>query len=1378
MSYERKSLQLLGGGLNLLNPTDQLAAGDALQMLNWRVDQGGFLKSRSAPHAFLDFSGANPYYTAHPIHTIGRWGDVYYIGVWDALFRSTNLTAPLTFNLFATRFEAGSRIGLVPMNGRLWCMNRGQSGSDDGTTFAQWGITAPASEPHVAAGTVDPTGPGPGQYDYYVTFLLADLTESNPSPFIGLSRIQLGVATDVVVTAIAVSADPRVTARALYRVGGSLGQAYRVTVINDNTTTTFTDTLADAILIEEDIVLEVDHDAPPAAAGIVGPYFSRILAFSSLANRNRLWWTKPDEPSYFPGSGSGIGQWVDVGDDDEDIVWVTLHPRIAVIYKQRSIWRLVGDPDTGTLEQTSTVAGLSGASAVVNAGDVDYFRGDDGIYEFNLNAATDVSPSVKPIFQGVSVEIGFGVATKSGSGDRGLFTALGYANGRLFVSYTDGGFGPIGNNSAMLVWHRATQRWGAMLLNTNSASTLDPAFSAFLYASPFLLGSSGNSVVLMDQTDATLDFDINPLALVWQSGYIDCGAPEVTKVLLELVLDVEMNLHGGSDQLAVTVEYDNGSRAAEVVAASVTINGRGKIHIPFAEDPDLPGRRVVNFSVKIGGAATSPVTLHSLFVYYYLEARPALVVASTPLYLGAGKLVQTKELQLSIDTSGGAASVEWWSDLPGNSMAARDTKTIPVSAGQRNFQSPFSATVEGRMFLLRVTALSAAFRLYGAQVLARVIGVFVEAYEAGLGFVWDSMEQDFSSGLTHIPRGLGIALYMNPIKRARELEFQIDTVGPVTVKLLSDLPGNTPLAGDAMEVRYQTTINTGNVGWMTIKLPLPPNVEGRLWRLQLSGASQYKLYQAALEILPIGVYVEAYEAATGAVFDSREMDFNTPKAKEAREIELDIETSGAVVVTLYSDLPTLTMAVCFTGAASTNGRQKIPLPLTTASGGFPEGRLFRLVVSGANAFRLYGARLKLRPFGTYLTVDEATGNALWDSTQLDLGSQKAKQYRALEVEMWSYGPATLTLYLDLFGNTPAVAITLAIDTSVQGRRTVQVPLPQQPNYPYARLMRATITSATAFKLFGARVNYREVGTLVEAYEAQGGALWDSTPLDLGVERDKVFDEVRFEMDADGAVLIRVYTDLPGETLTQRFSETVSTVGFGRRWVTLELPDDCQGRLIQVIVSSTAGFRLFQGQASFRTIGRYLAVNVPDAYRTLDQDFGTERVKQFKKLEVDVQTDGPLTLTLWTNQSGVMAPVYTQTINTSGERVPLKFTMPPNVRGRLCRLQIGGPSSGRLYEARVWTRPVNEPQAQWTWQNFPVEDSDALPQWAKLPVSPTSAEFSWADLPVEPTTPEWGFLPFPVAPTDAQWNWAKFFGIDDTADKWTLIDIPVDVQQGP
>ena len=438
------------------------------------------------------------------------------------------------------------------------------------------------------------------------------------------------------------------------------------------------------------------------------------------------------------------------------------------------------------------------------------------------------------------------------------------------------------------------------------------------------------------------------------------------------------------------------------------------------------------------------------------------------------------------------------------------------------------------------------------------------------------------------------------------------------------------------------------------------------------------------------------------------------------------------------------------------------------------GRLMRLTVGSSDAFRVYDMRIRIRTIGTYLDVMEATGGALWDSTELDCGSQRVKQWRALELDILTYAATVCSFYTELPGEAMTVQQTNNVDTSATGtRRTVQIPLPQGLNpFLAGRLMRATLAGSGAFILYGARVEYREVGVYVEAYEAFAGAVWDSSPLDTG--GDNVFDQLRIEIEADGGVGVTLWTDLPGETLTGRFTSNVSTSGFGRRWVTMPLPGDTQGRIVRVVVQSDDDFILYKAEISKRAVGRYLAVGVNDTYRSLDHDFGSQRVKQHKYLEVDCQTDGPLTLTMYTDGPPPLSAVYTATIDTGGVRMPARLRLPGNVRGRISRVEIGGASSGRLYSLRTWARTMGEP-SEWGWQAYPMEASEPLATWMDLGVTPTPAEFQWADLPVEPTAPEWSWQLFPLGATGEtppQWAWAVFEACEETPSTFSWVEIPM------
>lgn len=1362
MSYKSEAQRILIGSLNILPPGDKLPEADALELTNFRVDTAGALRSRlgCTPLTLPWSSFISP--GNDPLHSMARRGGDYYFGVAKYFFHMGGATP-------RSSAGDGQPLGMVPMNGYMWVMNRGFQGKDDGHAFSSWLPNAPTSAVTAIDGGVLQGQKGPvGTYVLYCTFVDATGVETNPGP--GSAPVTI-IAGDLgTITNIPVSSDAAITMRRLYATGGTLGQAYKVAELGDNTTTETSYTLSDADATTLGIAMEIDHDGPPAASGLAGPYFSRLLAYNSAAHPNRLWWTKPTKPYAWPGAAHvADGQWVDVGEDGEVILNVICHARLAVIYKQWSIWRLIGDPDTGTLEQVRPKIPLLGPRGMITAGKVDYVAGSDGVYRFDLDAEHNISYSVSPVFQQVSTFIGDKTIDAL---DRSQAAAvcMEFFNDTLLFGYGERG----APSTKLLVYHTPSQRWSQYRYNFENGgmrSLLYPTATGDLWG-----GTSGGALYVLNSgtTDAG-----GGIFLAYQSRYQDQGQPGTDKVYTNLHIEFEVS---GQDSLTVILYYDNGDLRVPV-GSLVNQGVTGRQFLSFQLNPavnptDLGGQEAMNVSVRLecgtfgAGGCTNPVVIHSIYLDYYVEVTETTAIATIPLDFGSAGVKQVKEVQLSLNNSGGAATARFFSDLPGNAITLRNSLAIEASTGRRNFQRPLGTIVEGRLLNLAVSS-AFPFRLYSARLLLRVVGVYVEAYESALGFVWDSQQQNFY----HLKR-LGPDAYTNPIKRARELEIDIETRGgPVNVALLTDQPGNK------LTVRKTTAVDTASDGRKIVRIPLPADkngvsIEGRLYDLQISGVNGYILYGARVEILPVGVYVEAYEAAAGTVWDSREMDFGTPKVKEATQIELDIETSGPVQVYLYSDVPGLVMAIHYTApspgvdtSTSTTGRRKVNLALPAPG---VEGRLFRLVIAGTSAFRLYGARLRVRPIGHYIDVDEAVGGALYDSTQLDLGSQSVKQFRLLELELLTYGDVTWGFYTDLPGDSLATARSLgAVNTLALGRRTIQLPLPQgavPDNYWYGRLLRVTLNGFKAYKLFKARVQYRLVGVYVEAYEAAGGAVWDSGILNS--PPDKVFDVLRLELDADGAVNVTMWTDLPGESLAVRFTATIGTGGFGRRFVTMPLPAGTEGRMWKVVVQSAAAFRLYSGAVSMRSIGRYLAAGVNDAYRSIDIDFGSERVKLVGKLECDISTDGPETLVLYSDQPGGIAARYTATVNTHGLRAPVKLRVPGNVRGRLLRVEIGGASSARLYALRAWIRVEGEAkQADWDWAPFPVEPSEALATWTPLPIAETPSQWEWANLPVEPTPPEWSWEKFPVIETAPQWTWA-IFPVDDTEDQWKWVDVPL------
>jgi hypothetical protein len=676
---------------------------------------------------------------------------------------------------------------------------------------------------------------------------------------------------------------------------------------------------------------------------------------------------------------------------------------------------------------------------------------------------------------------------------------------------------PTPNPGMLAVYFESEERW---MYHRNAVGM--SRFYGFLFDGVMMIGLTGSTPV--DATSNAVAYNVDdfrgflqqdePLTgstgvaieCVYQSHFEDVNYPDNEKMWLEIVVDY---LLGNTNTANVLVGYNN---FAPATVGTLTATAGLRKQVSFLLGTD--GVLAKNISVQLDTFLNAPCEIHNVYLFYYLEARRALAASTIPIDLGSPLVKQCKELMLDIDASDGAVNINIYSDLPGNTLAVRQTPSAVTTSGRAIIKFPFSVT-EGFLWRVALTAAtSGTFRLYGARLLMRPIGVYVEAYESAAGFIYDSEPHSFESLLTKIPRAYAIALSATPIKRFREISLEIETFNEnVTVSFLTDLPGNTEV------VRSTFTVNTALLGRRYVRLPLPlaigtaawvvgttyalnafcsyagnswqslagtnlgntPSttstwwqplpIEGRICRLQISGTSKYVLYDAAVELLPVGLYIEAYEAAGGAVYDSREMDFGSQKPKEARELELDIETTGAVTATLYCDLPGYTMVACYTNTGiSTTGRQKVLLPLTldAAPYDYPIGRFYRLVITGTNAFRLYDAQIKLREFGCYLVGDEASASPIgvFDTTPMDCGTERLKEFKKIELEIQtdSTGTATLNLWTD----QPAGSLTLQFTTTINTgatRQSVKIPMTSGIR---GRLVQVEVTGC-GVRLFNGRI---------------------------------------------------------------------------------------------------------------------------------------------------------------------------------------------------------------------------------------------------------------------------------------------------------------------
>lgn len=966
---KREEQRILAGSLNVLPPSDKTPENDAIELINFRVDQEGVLRGGPSLKTLSSaFGGA-------PIHTIwlvpkDSFNQYQYssalVGAGTKLYAVTwPVNGEYTVTLQDSGYD-GNPLGIVVWNGYIWVMNQAQQrvvgniGSvNSGFLPAPWLPAVPTAAPSVAAvsgGDLD------GTYQYYVTFVAYTGLETNPGP--ASTAVAIGSGDAAQLTSIPVSAEANVQKRRIYRSGGTLGATYQVAEIADNTTTSYTDTQSDVAITETGIEMPGsdasigDNSAPPAARGVVGPYFNYLLAFGGNQDDslgNRLWWSQNGVP-VFPGAvttlfaGPGLpytgsspeGNWVDVGAPDDQILAITLHGRTAVIYKQRSIWRLVGDPVTGVLEQCSASIGALGQNAVAWAGAVDYVLSTDGVFLFDLDAEHKASEKIEPVFFGLPDWIQFGAADIAGHPWNPTNPVCRWLNGTLLVG--------DGSGTTFLL-HVATGRWAAYAPAAAAVTAIAQLGSAFDYYAGDAAGNfSQNS---LSGTTASL-------ISVWQTRFLDQGLGDQPKRYLNFVLDAE--LQGGTAK--VYLFYDNGAAGgtkAAALAGTFTGTARKKFEIDYAEleEGGIVGTNVsVRVEITSSTGSSIPPAIHGLYVYYEPLPRSSSASATAGFALDAERGVwQVKEIEYDVEPlvagAGGSLTSKLLTDLPGNELALRQTDTVASSGWRRNYLLPQNTAGTGwwtgRLFqlLLTMPAANGQFRLWGARMLARKVGTYIEDYEATSGYRWDSWWLNFGS--VHV-------------KVFDQIKLEVETGATITVTVSTELPGETPAV-----VTTKNFTGDGARKWFTVELPA--DTIGRGIRVRISANGSWTFYAGMVSARVVGRYLSA---AQGDQFRTLEQDFGSERIKEAKKLEIDV--AGVAAFAVWTDEPD-GLASRVTKTIDTGGARKtvrVNLPPNV------RGRLWRIDATTTGVARIYAIRAWMR-----VTGEAQPGGWAWQSFALE-----------------------------------------------------------------------------------------------------------------------------------------------------------------------------------------------------------------------------------------------------------------------------------------------------------------------------------------------------------------------------------------------------------
>ena len=266
----------------------------------------------------------------------------------------------------------------------------------DTLTVTNWGIQPPAAGPAVAA-----TGVGVlnfAGYQYTVTFGVnqggTTIQESSPAPSASLQAPISIVNQQAALTAIPVSPDPQVNERNIYRLDSG-GQFRLVHTIADNTTTTYTDNLADSAVTGQVLVLARD---PPPAFFSVCNFQNSVWGFGYLSSdpstQSDLWFSNPSEPWGFNAADQVYAVGENAGNDIGVAVATT--GTILLCLKEKTAWIIAGTPGNYTPPYFVFDIGCVSARSVAQAqGTIFWLSADPGVYAFNGGAPVYLSRDIK-----------------------------------------------------------------------------------------------------------------------------------------------------------------------------------------------------------------------------------------------------------------------------------------------------------------------------------------------------------------------------------------------------------------------------------------------------------------------------------------------------------------------------------------------------------------------------------------------------------------------------------------------------------------------------------------------------------------------------------------------------------------------------------------------------------------------------------------------------------------------------------------------------------------------------------------------------------------------------------------------------------------------
>ncbi|MDE2104259.1 MAG: hypothetical protein KGL39_43885 [Patescibacteria group bacterium] len=296
----------------------------------------------------------------------------------------------------------------------------------------RWGINPPGA----CTTAVGAAGNLNGTYYYIITYFNAYQESSGGTVSAAVNPVNQKVS----LTNIPVSTDPQVTGRNIYRFGGTQQATQLVGTITDNTTTTFTDNVADTAITGQDLVQYRD---PPQNFYTITSHQGRTWGFgyngtavgepASISGSSDLWYSNYEEPWGF----NAVSQVIPIGRNSGNDIAVGLNSYMNTLYcfKSRSFWAVYGSTAADYTAQKLYDKGCASRKSIKQAfGLLFWATPENSIVMFNGLTLTDISDN-RTTGAGSSIK---GVLETFSLADMQACTAAAYDQGIVFSFPTQG----------------------------------------------------------------------------------------------------------------------------------------------------------------------------------------------------------------------------------------------------------------------------------------------------------------------------------------------------------------------------------------------------------------------------------------------------------------------------------------------------------------------------------------------------------------------------------------------------------------------------------------------------------------------------------------------------------------------------------------------------------------------------------------------------------------------------------------------------------------------------------------------------------------------------------------------------------------------------